>query len=115
MQMKTQEWNHGSGGTGEPVPTADDGSQMPLGLGGEAGANGFESASVDSGPKRSINGFLMLVIILAVGGGGLFAMRMGNLIGPQDASAQATEKKIDEALKRFAVSGKTETAASAKA
>lgn len=108
--QNSESWNNpiSETGSGKLLPPGDDGQQMPLNLGGGDEFNpGLIDAPGLDGSRKGVPGLaLVLVIILAVGGGTLWAMRMtGSSAAPADETAASAELKIDEALKKLAAAG----------
>ena len=96
-------------GNGEPDPVEQDPAQMPLSLSSGGGAEdpmgGMEDASA-FGKDRGINGFLLLILLLAIGAGTLWVMRMSGAMESSDPELASAEKRINRALQRFGEDGK---------
>ena len=80
------------------------------GVGGEGGGGDeFDPNFIGDGPKHRNNGFLVLMALVVLGGGGVYLMKMRT--SPQSAQASAEVKKANETIDKFLnESGKNMTA-----
>jgi hypothetical protein len=71
------------------------------GAGHEGGAGGdeFDPNFVGDGPKARNNGFLVLMALVVLGGGGVYLMKMRAV--PQSAQASAEVKKANETIDKY--------------
>lgn len=111
--MQTENWKEGGNnggitGTGQLLSTPDDEpQQMPLNMiAGDVPAGDFDASGIDAPRKGPSAGLLLVVVMLAVGGGALWAIRAGGAVAPKNEEVATAEKKIDEALERLASASK---------
>jgi hypothetical protein len=76
---------HGDGGAGQE--------------GGGAGGDEFDPNFVGDGPKARNNGFLVLMALVVLGGGGVYLMKMRAV--PSSAQASAEVTKANETIDRY--------------
>lgn len=67
--------------------------------GAEGGGEEFDPNFVGDGPKARNNGFLVLVALVALGGAGVYLMKMRAV--PQSAQASAEVKKANDTINKF--------------
>jgi len=88
-----------------------DPAQMPLNLATGSGAEesipGLEEHS-SFGKDKGINGFLLVFLLLAVGAGAIWVMRMSGAMDSSSPDLSDAEKRINEALQRFGDEGQSE-------
>ena len=90
-----------------PESIEQDPAQMPLNLatgGGDEAIPGLEEHST-FGQNKGINGFLLILLLLIIGGGTLWVMRMSGAMESSDPDLASAEKKINQALQRFGQNG----------
>lgn len=66
---------------------------------GDGGADEFDPNFIGDGPKARNNGFLVLMALVVLGGGGVYLMKMRAM--PQAAQASAEVKKANETIDQF--------------
>ena len=94
-----------AGGTGRVLRSdSEDPVDMPLGIGGfgdDGDPIGLEGTGSKSSPRINRSGALLMVIVLCVGGGTLWTMRITGAIGTANPEFAEAEAKIEKALERF--------------
>ena len=93
------------GGSGKVMSTdGAEPSSMPLGMSdfGDDDFMGIDDGNAVGGIKRSNkSGLILMVLVLAVGGGTLWTMRITGAIGSSNPQLAEAEAKIERALERF--------------